>query len=218
MEGQKPLKDLIAEKLDVKGFNLEKTFQATGIPKHYLEAIFKGEWHKLPPAPYTKGYFKKLESLLEFEPGSFWTIYQEEAEVKMSGAKDKLPENRFAIKTGNQKWLWPALAGLLIFVIYLSFNASRFLGVPKLNIANPPSATIITSLPTIAVSGEIDPRDKLLINREEVYVDKSGRFQEDYKLQTGLNTFEFMAKKFLGKETKIVKQIIYQPNEEISND
>lgn len=209
----KPLKNLIFERLETKGYNLEKTFQATGIPKHYLEAIFKGAWHKLPPAPYTRGYFKKLEGLLEFESGSLWTIYQEEAEVKMSGAKDKLPENRFAIKTGNKKWLWSALAGLLVFIIYLSFNASRFLGVPKLNIANPLSATVVTSLPTIAVSGEIDPRDKLLINQEEVYVDKSGRFQEDYKLQNGLNTFEFVAKKFLGKETRVVKQIIYQPTE-----
>lgn len=212
MEEHKSLKDFIAEKLDVKGFNLEKTFQATGIPKHYLEAIFKGAWHKLPPAPYTKGYFKKIEGLLEFETDSLWNKYQEEAEIKTSGAEDRLPENRFAIKTKNKKWLWPVLLGAAL-ITYLSFNTARLIGVPKLEIFAPFSATTITSWPDISVSGEINPKDKLLINGEEIYVDKSGRFQEDYKLQTGLNTFEFAAKKFLGKETKVVKQVIYQPEE-----
>lgn len=212
---QKSLKDLISERLDVKGFNLEKAFQATGVPKHFLESILKGEWHKLPPAPYAKGYFKKLESLLEFEPNSLWSFYQNETDVKVSGAEDRLPENRFAIKKRGSKWAWPSIATAII-IIYLFFNASRLLGVPKLDITNPPVATVITYLPNFTFTGEIDSSDKLSINGEEVYVDKSGKFQEDYKLQPGLNTFEFVSKKFLGKEARVVKQVVYQPSEELN--
>lgn len=207
---QKPLKDFIWEKLETKGFNLEKTFQATGIPKHYLEYIFRGEWHKLPAAPYTKGYFKKLESILDLENGSLWYLYQDEAEVKISGSSDKLPENRYAIKTGSKKLILPIL--LISFLgIYLFLNFGRLLGVPKLTITSPLNATVIATLPAITLAGEINPKDKLLINNEEVHVDENGKFEENYNLQAGLNTFEIIAERFLGKKSRVVKQIIYQP-------
>lgn len=213
---QKPLKDFICEKLEAKGFNLEKIFQATGIPKHYLESILKGEWHKLPAAPYTKGYFKKLESILELESGSLWHFYQDEAEIKVSGSLDKLPENRYAIKNNSRKLIFPILA-IFFLGIYLVLNATRLLGIPKLTITSPLNETVISTLPTILLAGEINSKDKLTINSEDVYVDEGGKFQENYKLQAGLNTFEIVAKRFLGKESKVFKQIIYQPTEENKN-
>lgn len=206
---QKSLKDIILERADARGLNLEKLFQSTSIPKHYLEVILAGEWHKLPPAPYAKGYFKKLESALDLDQDFLWNFYKEEVEIKASGAEDKLPENRYAIKTTNRKWLWPVLTVVAVG-IYLGINAGHLIGRPALNITNPLQATVVTSLPSFDLAGEVDPKDKLFINQEEIYVDKSGRFQENYNLQPGLNTFEIIAKKFLGKENKVVKQIIYQ--------
>lgn len=209
---QKSLKDIIWERMDAKSLNLEKIFQNTGIPKHYLEMILAGEWHKLPAAPYAKGYFKKLELVLELDQDFLWNFYKEEVEVKASGAEDRLPENRYAIKTTSRKWLWPVLAVTAI-AIYLGINAGHLIGRPILNITSPLQATVVTSFSNFDFVGEIDPKDKLFINQEEIYVDKSGRFQENYNLQPGLNTFEITAKKFLGKETKVVKQIIYQLSE-----
>lgn len=208
----KPLKDLILERLDTKGLNLEKIFQASGIPKHYLEVILKGDWHKLPAAPYAHGYFKKLESVLDFEQDFLWNKYHEEAEIRSSGASDKLPENRYAIKSAKGRLIVP-FAILALFVAYAGINASKFLGKPSINVVSPLSATVVTSIPSFIFSGSIDPQDKLFINGEEAFIDKGGNFQEDYKLQTGLNTFELTVKRFLGKENKVVKQIIYQPEE-----
>jgi len=37
------------------------------------------------------------------------------------------------------------------------------------------------------------------------------KFGNDFALQPGLNTVEFKAKRLLGKEVTIIKQIIYQP-------
>lgn len=209
---QKPLKEVILEQLEIKGFNLEKVLLATEIPKHSLEAILKGEWQKLPAAPYARGYFKKLEEILELQPDVLWNHYREETEIKTSGSEDRLPENRFAINAKSRKWIWPILI-IVVALIYFGFNFSRLLGRPEINISNPLSASAIATVPTFTFTGEINPKDKLFINQEEIYVDKSGKFQEDYKLQPGLNTFEFVAKRFLGKETQVIKQIIYQPNE-----
>lgn len=207
---QKTLKEILLERIDAKGLNFEKILILTGVPKHYLDSIFSGEWHKLPAAPYTRGYFKKLEAALECQPEELWNIYKEEAEVQSSGATDKLPENRFAIKKSKNLWIWPAVVGGVV-AIYFVVNLAGIIGIPKLDVVSPLSATIIAQLPSYEFRGAIDPRDKIFINNEELFADKNGQFQESYNLQPGLNTFEILAKRFLGRETKVVKQIIYQP-------
>ncbi|MDO8467147.1 MAG: helix-turn-helix domain-containing protein [bacterium] len=206
---QKTLKDIILEKIDAKGLNFEKIFLLTGVPKHYLDYIFAGEWHRLPAAPYTRGYLQKIETALECGQGELWELYKEEAEIRSSGSTDKLPENRFAIKKAKKNWIWPVAIGSIVLV-YLAINATRLIGIPPLDIQNPLSATVISIFPTYELRGAISPQDKVFVNNEEVFIDKDGRFQENYNLQPGLNTFEILAKRFLGRETKVVKQIIYQ--------
>lgn len=208
----KSFKDLLWEHLETKGLTLERVYQLTGVPKHYLEAIFKGEWDKLPAAPYARGYFKKLESLLGVPDNHFWQLYKEEVDLKISGPTDKLPENRYEIKAGNRKWPWLIVAVLAIGV-YLFLGLDRSLGVPEIQVTNPLNALTVSTLPNFILTGQMNNQDKLLINGEEMYVDKDGRFEKTYNLQPGLNTFEIIAKRFLGKETKVVKQVIYQPNE-----
>jgi len=205
----KPIKDFILERLEAKGLTLDKTAMLTGISKHFLEAILKSEWKKLPAAPYLCGYFKKLEQALDIETGFLWKKFQEESEIRTSGASDRLPENRFAIKAENRLWLVPALI-IAAIMVYVFVSSGKVTGIPDLAITNPLEATIIVNNSLFVLEGNVDPVDKLFINGEEVYVDKDGKFRENYSLQSGLNTFEFMAKKFLGKETKVVKQIIYQ--------
>ncbi len=207
---QKTLKEIILERIDAKGLNFEKVLILTGGPKHYVDSSLSGEWHKLPAAPYTRGYFKKLEAALECAPNELWEIYKEEAEIRSSGATDRLPENRFAIKKTKRLWIWPSVIGGLV-IVYLIINLTSLIGIPKLDVLAPLSATLIAQLPSYQLKGVIDPRDKVFINNEELFVDKNGQFQEDYNLQPGLNTFEITAKRFLGRETKVVKQIIYQP-------
>lgn len=208
----KLLQEIIWERMGAKGYNPEKIYLLTGIPKHYLDAVFAGEWQKMPAAPYARSYFKKLETALDFSVNELWQKYQEETEVLSSGKDDRLPENRFAIKKADYKW-WAAGAVLIILVVYLAVNAQSLIGIPDLEISNPLSATIIATLPNYEISGLIESKDKVSINGEEVFIDKDGRFRENYDLQPGLNTFEIVAKRFLGKETKVVKQIIYQPEQ-----
>lgn len=209
---QRSLKELILERVDAKGFNFEKIAQATEIPRHYLEAVFQGAWNRLPPAPYTRGYLKKLAAVLEINPNDLWVAYQNESEAKISGPMDRLPENRFAIKNLNQKWVWLTVLAAVL-VVYISLNIDRFLGFPKLTVESPLGESLITVFPTFNFSGEVNPEDRLFINGEEVFIDKIGQFQKNYSLQAGLNNFELVAKRFLGRETKVIKQIIYQPQE-----
>lgn len=210
MDEKKQLNQILLERLEQQGLTADKAIQITGIPKHYFESMLCGKWTKLPAAPYVRGYLKKLESVLETDNNYLWETYKEEMDPKTSGAKDKLPENRYAIKSRHFRWIWPA-AIVIILGIYGVFNAPRFLGLPKLEVTNPFEASVVSQSQIFFIEGKVDPNDKLFINGEEMFVDKTGHFSENYNLQPGVNIFELTARKFLGKEVKITKQIVYQP-------
>ncbi|OGY62435.1 MAG: hypothetical protein A2745_03105 [Candidatus Harrisonbacteria bacterium RIFCSPHIGHO2_01_FULL_44_13] len=206
----KLLKDLINEQLEIKGLNLERLAQATNIPLRYLESLVRGDYKKLPAALYVRNYLNKIAMILNLNNEELWQFYQRETLPEKSGPTDVLPFNRFALKSIKKRIIIVA-AAIILVILYLLLNAGRLLGSPELEIANPTSPTVVVSESTIALAGRTDSDDKLLINDEEVYIDKNGQFQKDYNLQPGLNTVAFSVKRFLGKETKIVRQIIYQP-------
>lgn len=212
MEGQKPINETIKEAMGIKGLSIARIQQLTDIPERYIETILKGELKKMPAAPYIRGYLYKLSEILGLNGEGLWQQYKKEVEIFSSGAKDRLPENRFAIKTISKKWIVGGIIGIII-LIYLGVNASRLLGKPELTINLPISDTTLTNLSNATISGKINPNDILKINGQEIISNKEGEFEKKYNLQLGINNFEISVKKFLGRETKVVKQIIYQPTQ-----
>lgn len=207
---QKSLREILKAQMDIKGLTKKRLADLTGISERYIEGLMEGNFLKLPSAPYVRGYLIKISSILDLDAKETLTLYKKEEGVKTSGPTDKMPHNRFAIKPINKKFI---LAFLLILLVgaYLIKNASRLIGEPELTIANPFAQTAIVANPLIELTGKINPKDKLLINNEETAVNSDGTFEKLYNLQIGLNTVEFSAKKILGREARVVKQIIYQP-------
>ncbi|MEK9183869.1 MAG: hypothetical protein AAB890_02245, partial [Patescibacteria group bacterium] len=148
--------------------------------------------------------------VMDFDKEIIWRLYKEETALHSSGAWDKLPSNRFAIKYVNKKWLIAGLVVIFLF-FYLSANFYKILRNPNLEITEPSAESSISEINNVILKGKVDSSDTLAINGEEVYVDKDGHFIKEQNLQAGLNTIEFTVKKFLGKEYKVVRQIIYQP-------
>lgn len=203
----KSLKETIEEQLSIKGFSLERIAEITDIPLRYLEALIQGNTKKLPAAPYVRGYLFKIGKILDFDGNELWEAYKKESGIKSSGPEDRLPSNRFAIKSINKKYIVIALI-IILLVGYLIWQAPRWLGQPPLTVYPMEEKT---SEPEVVISGKIEPRDKLTINSEEILVDSKGNFSKNYNLQEGPNTIEVKVKRFLGRETKIVRQIEYQP-------
>lgn len=212
MENEKALSELLKEQLESRGVSPEKLQQLTDIPERYLDAILKGDFPKMPAAPYVRGYLFKIADILNLSGEELWEQYKRGAGVFTSGSHDRLPQNRFAIRAISKKWLATIVIGAVI-LIYLGFSASRLLGKPTLLITSPISDTTITNFPTALIAGTIDPNNIIKINNQEIVTDQEGRFEKTYNLQLGINIFEISAKKILGRETKIVKQIIYQPQQ-----
>ncbi len=206
----KDFKTLISEAIGHRNINLERLSQITNIPSRYLEAIQNLDTGKLPAAPYVRGYLKKIAAALNLNSAELWQLYEKELAPKSSGAFDKLPINRFAIQSLGKKGI---LVGLIVLfaLVYILINAGNLFGAPPLAITNPAAATLMAAEPVIVLEGKFDPKDKLTINDEERLGDAQGNFSIPFNLQPGLNTVEFKVKRFLGKETVITKQVLYQP-------
>ncbi len=209
MDG-KLLKEILNEGLDQRGWGIKKLTEVTSIQERYIQLLLSGELHKLPPAPYVRGYLTKICQALELDMQDVWQTYKGEIEVATSGPLDRLPINRFAIKSGLKKFVFVGILAILI-VAYLIWNARQLIGSPTLTITAPQEETTTTGEPTVIIEGSTDYSNKLTINNEQIYLEKNGHFKKDYDLQEGVNTFEILAKKFLGRETKVVKKIIRQP-------
>lgn len=209
---EKLLKDILREQMQIKGLNPERIRQLTGITERFIAAFTEGTKEKLPAAPYVRGYLLRIAAVLDLSGQELWETYKSELLSKSSGPLDRLPENRFALKKINKKRLALGAAALLL-IVYLAINANRFLGRPQITITSPAPETFVTTASTLNLAGQINPSDKLIIGGEEIQVDESGRFEESYELEPGLNRIEFLVKRFLGREARVIKQVIYQPSE-----
>jgi len=214
MEPHKDLKTLLDEALELKNVSHDKLAQATGIPERYIWALHNMEIDKLPAAPYVRGYIKKISEILHLNHDELWELYKKELGHKQSGVYDTLPINRFAIKRLSKKIIVSSVIGAAI-LIYLLMNVGRLTGIPKLIVINPAFDISTTSENIIRLTGYLEQRDKLLINEEEIFIGSDGTFNKEYDLQPGLNTIEFKAQRFLGREALQIRQVMYQPSEEI---
>lgn len=211
------LKDLLREHIELKGLTPKKIADITGIHERYIVALLEGTDEYLPPAPYVHGYIAKLSEALNFEKENMWRLYQKESLLRSAGALDRLPINRFAMKPIGRAWIISGIITLAA-IAYLASNIINIMTPPELTVTIPAEENTIVSQPTIILTGTTNPAYTLSINGSEVYIDKDGSFKKEFQLQEGLNASEFVAKKLLGKETRIVRHIIYTPpqSEEIT--
>jgi len=200
------LTEILKDLLTAHGLNDEKLSHLTNIPKRFIIALRTGDFSRLPAEPYTRGYLIKIATVLKIDPTELINAYKESAGQKRRSGADKLPANRFKRIPIHKGWLIGIVIAILV-AIFLYFRLDNVLGVPELK-AQVPAETSVESL---VVEGEVRPRDTLTINGEIVYTDEAGIFKHTLLLQPGINTLHFVVKRFLGRETEVIKQVYYQP-------
>lgn len=203
------VKEILEDVLREKKMTVSRLAETTDIPERYVVMFVEGEQKGLPPAPYVRGYLMRIEGALGLEGQVLWQAYKKQLQPNTSGEGDKLPTNRFALKRVNRKKVM-VIAGVAIILIGVGIWAKTLLGNGEIDIKNPLQERTVVSDPSIDLQGKIDPSDRLMINNEDVAIDKSGYFEKRFSLEPGINSIEFKVKRLLGKETTIIKQIIYQ--------
>ena len=203
------LANFLNERMRERGFAPKRLSELTGISLKHLEALREGRIAELPPAPYLRGYVLKLGQILEFDGDTLWNDIKKVRMTNNSLPIDELPKNRFK-KESIKKYIIPgALALLLIF--YFGFRFSKIFGQPVITISYPPENVTVVNQSSVPLIGRVTNADTLKINSETISAGQNGDWEKTISLQPGMNTIEISAKKFLGRETKIIRQIIYEP-------
>ena len=98
------------------------------------------------------------------------------------------------------------------------------MGIPLVEINLPAKVGDVEFLETrdrfLEIQGKINSKDSIIINREPVPVSPDGSFSKEVMLDAGLSTFEIKVKRFLGRETTVIRKVLYiteNLNEEINN-
>ncbi len=207
-ENSQSLSTLIADTMRIKGMSVEKLSGITGISDRALNGLIDGQSEKLPSAPYVHGYLLKIASVLSLDGESLWADYvKHNGDVRRSGKKDRLPENRFAVTGVRKKTIWVALL-VLVIVGYLIARFASSYQKPYFEIKNLGENT---HEPTVSIRGMVDPNAKLTLENEVIYPDKDGNFEKTIPLEPGVNVLVFRVSRLFGKEFEVRRQIIFEP-------
>jgi len=207
------LSELINQILKEKGLDINRLASLTNIPKRYLTALKDGDFKNLPPAPYVRGYILRICRALNIKPDDLIEAYRE-LSLKKSGRNDSMPTNRFDDNQNHSHsiLIWLIAALLIAGIFFLRFTPD-FRGVPEISV-NLPDFLIRVNDPLFIIEGRVTPGDAIFINTEPTLTDNDGNFTKEVMLEVGSNAFEIKAVRFLGRETKIIRQIFYEERQQ----
>lgn len=208
--------EFLNEKLKEKGLTLERLSEITGIASNHLKNLTVGNFKDLPPMPYVYGYIKRISQVLDFDAEEHWNYLKTQKVFKSSFIKDEEVENRYRryLKLSTKKTKIVILVVFLLGVAYFILRFTKIFGFPKIYLIYPDQPLVKVQEEQFEMKGKIENGDKLTINDEMTPIEKNGFWQKTLVLKPGLNIFELRATKFLGKETKIIQQVIYESSTE----
>jgi hypothetical protein len=95
---------------------------------------------------------------------------------------------------------------IVTFFAYLWFEYRQFVGSPVLEV-NSPSQGQTVEVTTISVEGITDPDSKVTINDQQIGLDTEGKFKEEIKLSSSVNTISIVSTSKFGQSTKVERTV-----------
>jgi len=214
------LGEFLSQKRKEKGFSLEKISQETKINLSYLRAIEEDDYSNLPPPVYLRAIIKKYSRYLHLDPDEVLKILTETNHRQwMSGEKDTLPKNRFAVPQSRivvylRNFFSQLLKFILFFIIvgYIFYELSFLVFPPKIILFSP-SEDYSTNQKELNISGKVIRAKSVFLKNQVLTLDEKGNFFYTLILNPGLNQIEIKATNHLGREAKVIRNINYVFNE-----
>lgn len=205
--------NLFAAKIKEHGLTIAKLSELSGIATKHLQNLSAGRLDSLPPAPYLRGYLVKLGHILDFDGEAWLEKFKAHGLIRGSGPNDELPKNRFAREPLNKKIFGAVI--IIIILTYAGFRFSKILGRPIIEITIPENDPTLVQSKDFLAQGKARDTNELYISvngggDELVQMEESGSWQKTLLLRPGENTIRVRAKKFLGRETEVVRRIIFE--------
>lgn len=202
---------ILKEAREDRFYSLEEVEKHTKIRKELLEALEAEDWSKLPPATFIQGFIKIYSKFLNLDSSKLLAVFRRDFESKkhppqiLESFTKPLSYKKFNLTPSKALGLTVVLI-ILGFFIYLWVEYRQFVGPPNLSVSKPQDQVSV-EIPTILVEGVTDPEVKVMVNNQEIGVDKDGKFQEEIKLSSSVNTITITATSRFGQTSKVERSV-----------
>ncbi len=223
-------KELLGEKLSKKrvslGYEVKDAERAIKIRAKHIEFIEAGEWDKLPPDVFVRGFLKSYARYLKLDSEKVISLYYKERGIQDHIKKATIPPDKEEGKKSPPKLVITpkklTIAGIflaaLCVVIYIGWQVNILTAAPKIELFSPIDNTE-TKESSIVIEGKTNAGSDVFINDIPIGVDPEGSFSEEVSLQDGINLIKISSKNKLDKKTEITRTVIADLEEaQISNN
>ncbi len=196
--------------------SLNEVAKNTRIQMKYLESLENGEYEKLPPDVYVRGFVRSYAHFLGADESVLLKLYERERNIQKNLKKEHFQETRNERFSSPKVVVTPRVlvTTLIAFVVlgsclYLYREFQLFASVPYLVVLEPVDGRIVEGS-ELYVRGKADKDSRLTINNQPTLVRDDGTFSERVNMQPGQNVLAVVAVNQFGKEER--KTITVQAN------
>ncbi|MDO8507113.1 MAG: DUF4115 domain-containing protein [bacterium] len=207
--GEKLAKKRNSLHLDVK--DIEKAIK---IPARHIRNIEDGNYSKLPPDVYTRGFIKNYSAFLGLNSKKTLSDYDKERglEKRVKLVKNPAPKVKPTLKKPRMvitpKRLILIGSSLLVFavLVFIGWQIKILTAPPTLSVNSPADNSNVTD-DYVYVEGKTDREADIYINDVKIGTDDNGIFKERVSLQDGVNILNIKAKNKMDRETSVERKI-----------
>jgi cytoskeletal protein RodZ len=214
-----PEKETLGEKLAKKrsalGYDIKETERLTRIRAKYIEYLEAGQYDKLPPDVYVRGFLKNYSTFLKLDESKVLRLYLKEKGLAENVRKVTSPKTPVKTKskpsrvilTPQRIIIGSVIIGAMLLVGWFISELMVLAAPPTLTI-NTPNDNLKTTEQSLIVEGKTDAGNDVSINSVPIGVDPDGGFKEKVSLQQGVNLIKISAKNKLGKSIQTDRTVL----------
>lgn len=193
---------------------VEDISRATKIHPKFIKALEQGDYSAFSSVVHLKGFLKNYARHLELnvsEVLAFWRReYKEKDQTHTLRDRSRPLLTPRVLITPNRVIFGVTLLLILGFFGYLAYQYRSFARSPHLEVGSP-AADIRQKENTIDIFGQVSEGATLTVNGQELEGNLKGEFATTIGLSEGVNTLIFVAVNQLGRETKLTRVVVVEP-------
>lgn len=162
--------------------SIEDLSKRTRIRLPYLQALEENQFHKLPAAPFVRGYIKAYADLFGFEYTPVLALLRRDYK---ESAKGQLVPLEFIKPMLKKRQVWTPVTAVLVIAVMMFASLLGYVGVQWYSFTKPPALEIIEPADNAFVSSQVVVKGQtsneaiVLVNAQPVSLQADGSFQTE---------------------------------------
>lgn len=208
--------DLFKKMRKDSAYTIDQLAEETKIPKRHIESLEYERFDSLPPTVYVRGFIIKCCDVFdaEEEKHKLLRLYSQQGRLQnisdIVNSNSNLPKPIFI---GPRHMGILATAAFSVFLLaYFLINFVPYIFSPEIILDNLSTENLVVNFPEITIVGTASHIAELTLNGKKLYIGENGVFEETFGLKEGVNILKFEAASKLGRDTELVRRVVYIKN------